>query len=141
MRWLSGQRTCVAPATWNPQRWEHKGDYIKFSSDLDTSVVAYTSLHTSCIHTQFKTISEAEQEAGEMTQQLKLLLDLPESLSWGASIYSKQFATNCNSSLERLYTTSGLHGPPLTSDMCTHTQIWFFFNVSQSSIELFQALV
>lgn len=74
-----------------------------------------------------------------MTQQLKVLLDLPESLSWGASIYSKQFATNCNSSLGRLYTTSGLHGPPPTSDMGTHTNMCFY--VSQSSIELFQALV
>lgn len=74
-----------------------------------------------------------------MTQQLKVLLDLPESLSWGASTYSKQFATNCNSSLGRLYTTSGLHGPPPTSDMGTHTNMCFY--VSQSSIELFQALV
>lgn len=75
-----------------------------------------------------------------MTQQLKVLLDLPESLSWGASTYSKQFATSCNSSSGRLYIISGLHGPPHTSDMCTHKYV-FFLNVSQSSIQLFQALV
>lgn len=76
-----------------------------------------------------------------MTQQLKVLLDLPESLSWGASTYSKQFATNCKSSPGRLYTISGLHGP-LTQVTSAHTHTdMFFFYVSQSSIELFQALV
>lgn len=60
-----------------------------------------------------------------MTQQLKVLLDLPESLSWGASTYSKQFATHCNSSPGRLYTIFGLHGP-LAQVTSAHTHKYVF---------------
>lgn len=77
-----------------------------------------------------------------MTQQLKVLLDLPEILSWGASTYSKQFTTDCNSSPRRLYSIfwppQVAHARAPSHKWCVHTHKFFSFNVSQNSIELFQ---